>query len=407
MDYPQFVEDQCYIALDKDKSENDQLKAMLSNLTRVHLLSANKFDCFDDLIREYIVSGIEIFGLETGIVSHIVGSKYRVCDVVSPLDVLEKGQEFDLQDTYCKAVYDKRRVVGMPRVGELPYMQTHPIYQNLKLEAYISAPIFIENELFGTLNFTSTHARGHGFSKHEQYLIMLLANSIGAYLQLRQKEENLKTLNNQIKKFVGYVAHDLRNPIGSILTLSTLARRAQNDSERQSRIIDKIGAASSSALELVTTILESAALGSGKIELKKEEICLGQLAQSAIDSVNEFAQETKHQIIADTRLQSTAFLDKDRISQVLNNLLINAIKYSVLGSEIQLLIEPRNNETAFRIVNKVASDNRSASNNHQFSSIGFGIEIVRDILNAHHSELIIKSSVDLYEAEFSISNVKD
>ena len=156
MNYPQFVENNTYIAQDASRSEVDQLKAMLSNLTRVHLLSAANFDSFDNLIHEYLLAGIEVFGLETGIVSEITGDSYRICDVISPLDILEKNQVFELKDTYCSEVVRSGMILGFPEVGKLEYMSCHPVYQNLKLEAYLSAPILVEGELFGTLNFTST-----------------------------------------------------------------------------------------------------------------------------------------------------------------------------------------------------------------------------------------------------------
>ena len=170
MSYPQFIDDTTYISMDASATDTEQLQAMLSNLTRIHLLTASKFESFDELIHEYLVSGIEVFGLETGIVSEIKDETYIVRDVISPLEVLEKGQEFALEDTYCREVIKSRQVLGFPKVGELEYMNCHPVYQNLKLEAYLSSPIFVGDELFGTLNFTSVAAREHGFSVYERNL---------------------------------------------------------------------------------------------------------------------------------------------------------------------------------------------------------------------------------------------
>jgi signal transduction histidine kinase len=111
-------------------------------------------------------------------------------------------------------------------------MNCHPAYQNLKLEAYLSAPIFVERYLYGTLNFTSTESRANGFSRHKHDLIALMANSIGNYIMLRQKEEELVDLNKRIKRFVGYLAHDLRNPIGSIIGLAQMACKHTITDER-------------------------------------------------------------------------------------------------------------------------------------------------------------------------------
>jgi len=228
MQYPEFVDNTTYVNMDISISESEQLWTMLSNLTRVHLLTAIKFESFDELIHEFLVSGIEVFGLETGIVSQITADHiYHVCDVVSPLEMLSKGQEFELDETYCREVIKSQKVLGFPEVGKLHYMNCHPVYQNLKLEAYLAAPIVVGDELFGTLNFTSRYRRERGFSRHEHDLILLMANSIGSFILLRQKEERLLALNEKMKRFVGYVAHDLRNPLGTIIGLAQLGQRAE------------------------------------------------------------------------------------------------------------------------------------------------------------------------------------
>lgn len=407
MQQPSFVDTQEFIALDSSQSENSQLKAMLSNLTRVHLLSAHKFDSFDDLIREYIQSGIEIFGLETGIVSRISDANYTVCDVISPLEVLEKGQEFALQDTYCKLVFDSQQVVGLPKVGDLAYMNTHPVYQNLKLEAYLSAPIYVDKELFGTLNFTSVTPRQHGFSDHERTLILLLANSIGAYLQLRQKEDSLKELNNRMKKFVGYVAHDLRNPIGAMLSMNELAVRSKEQPARLDRILQKIREAGESALELVTTILDTAALGRGKLELNVAVLSVEDLLENAARNVSEFALESANEIHTEIRGHQRIFADKERLLQALNNLLINAIKYSPKGSELQLRAEDQDNKVLITLRNSVGENEAKVSQHHTYKSIGFGQEIVQDILNAHDSTLEIDATENAYEVSFLMDAAKE
>ena len=293
--YPGFVDDATFVRMDDSVPENEQLRGMLANLTRIHLLTADKFDSFDALIHEYLLAGTDVFGLETGIVSQISEDEiYTICDVVSPLDVLSKHMQFPLHDTYCKEVFATRSVLGFPEVGKLDYMECHPVYENLKLEAYLSAPIFVEDRLFGTLNFTSTQPRVKGFSKHEHDLILLMANSIGAYILLREKEQKLLDLNDKMKRFVGYVAHDLRNPLGSIIGFARIAEKPKTTDERKNRIIHTIGEEAARALELVSTILESAALRTGKITLDKSVIQSKILLSKVLDSVGPFAQDSKN-----------------------------------------------------------------------------------------------------------------
>jgi hypothetical protein len=58
--------------MDSSLPAQDQLRATLNNLTRVHLLTADKFNSFDSLIHEYLKSGCEVFRLEAGTVSELL-----------------------------------------------------------------------------------------------------------------------------------------------------------------------------------------------------------------------------------------------------------------------------------------------------------------------------------------------
>lgn len=392
--------------MDASATDKEQLQAMLSNLTRIHLLTASKFESFDDLIHEYLISGIEVFGLETGIVSEVRDETYLIRDVISPIEVLEKGQEFALEETYCREVIKSRQVLGFPRVGELEYMNCHPVYQNLKLEAYLSSPIFVGDELFGTLNFTSVAAREHGFSVHERNLVVLMANAIGAFILLRRKEDHLLELNLKMKSFVGYVAHDLRNPLGTILGLAKMAAKGNAKPERLPSILEKIQNSASGALELVNNILEAAALGTGKLTLTKVCVPFESLLEEALSAVEHFAEESGTQLVVNMDEGLALECDARHVQQSLVNLLINAIKYSPCGASVTFSVAPTANHTRVEVCisnpKLTSAELAQAVDRKVHGSVGFGLEIVHEVLAAHDSELCVTETNSLYEARFSL-----
>jgi len=405
MIYPSFVEDQAYLDMDSTVSEKEQLQAMLSNLTRIHLLTANKFDSLDDLIREYLISGIEVFGLETGIVSQVSEEGvYRVCDVISPLEVLHKGQEFMLEDTYCREVVRSQQVLGFPEVGRLDYMNCHPVYQNLKLEAYLSAPIFVGDSLFGTLNFTSICARTRGFSQHEHNLILLMANSIGSFILIRNKEDRLVALNEKMKRFVGYVAHDLRSPLGSIIGYARMGARDGLSEERLRDIVKKIQQPAERALEFVSTILENAALSTGKLCLVITPVPVDRLLEEVIEAVAIFSHASSVTIHLACDGDVMVECDAKRMHQSLTNLLINAIKYTPKQGKVSVTAQALGEECQISISNLIASeaDVKSSEYERLYGSVGFGLDIVREVLNAHNTKLDLTEEGNTYNATFSL-----
>lgn len=407
--YPEFVDNKAYLGMDSSLSEKDQLWAMLSNITRVHLLTADKYHNFDDLIHEYLTLGCEVFCLETGIVSEVnKEGKYIVKDVLSPLEVLEKGQEFELEDTYCREVIKSQSVLGFPEVGRLDYMNCHPVYQNLKLEAYLSAPIFVEEELYGTLNFTSTHIRHHGFSSHERDLISLMANAIGNYILLRDKESKLVDLNNRMKRFVGYVAHDLRNPIGSIIGFAKMGTKQETTKKRLKSIIERIIPTAETALEFVNTILENAALSSGKLTLNKTTLTANDLINTASESLASLLSSSQTTIELSGETATVVSCDTDRLHQALVNLLSNAGKYSPDQSVIAIQITQNGQYAEIQISNPVASIQQDANKEPDqqiYGSTGFGLDIAREILAAHGSELHISKTDSAYTVQFQLDAV--
>jgi signal transduction histidine kinase len=404
MQYPDFIDDKDFISMNSNASENEQLRAMLDNLTRVHLLTATKYNSFDELIHEYIQCGIDVFGLETGIVSHIDDKNiYHVMDVISPVEALVVGLEFPLADTYCTEVFKTEKVLGFPRVGDLDFMKCHPVYVQLKLEAYLSAPIYVDDKLYGTFNFTSINPRENGFSKHEHNLIELMANSIGNFILMRSKEDKLLYLNEKLKSFVGFVAHDLRSPIAGIIGLSRLLESQLGNEAMLKKMLPKITEIAEDTLELVGKILNTAALSTGKLTLNKQVINLQKLMDAANESVVDVANHRNVTLQWDIDSDTQVFCDSKMITQALINLIVNAIKYSPTGGTVNVNATKSGAGCTIRIENILeATGQASTPLPSIYDSVGFGLDILETILEAHDSVLDCIKSDTQFNARFRL-----
>lgn len=407
MHYPDFVANNQFFALHDAIPFEQQCQALADDIKRIHLLSSQHYDSFEALIGQYLQAGLEIFDMETGIVSQIDSQActYTVEAVVSPLDVISVGDLFELQDTYCREVVQTKKVIGFPKVGEHPDMCLHPVYQNLKLEAYLSAPIWLEDELYGTLNFTSREPRHFGFSEHERDLIALMAASIGNFLMLQKKEQALQAANDRLKMFVGYVSHDLRNPLGVIKNMSAMGLKHSPETGRVKTIFERIQGNSDSALELVSSILDIAALGTGKIELSRQLENLSELIHAGLSQVAPVADLQQLKFCCDVDAGVLVWVDALRMQQVLINLFNNACKYAPEQSEIHINAEAEAGRIRITVENTVAPE-FSASAESVLPSTGFGLQIVREVLQAHNSELNTRIEDGVFIAEFLVPTSK-
>lgn len=165
------------------------LETFSTNLKHLHRINTTNYRVFEDLLADCLTTGCAILKMPTGIISQVVGQTYTVRAVQSDLDFLSPGLEFVLAETYCATVVSQKRTITYSHVGAEAEMQAHPVYQNLHLEAYLGAPIFVNDAVYGTLNFSSTQIREVAFAPHEQEFIELMAQSIGRFIAADQASQ--------------------------------------------------------------------------------------------------------------------------------------------------------------------------------------------------------------------------
>lgn len=144
---------------------------------------------FEDKLCRLLMLGRELLTMDIGIVSAINGQDYHVISASSPDGGIQPGDLFSLGDTYCK---DTLRANGL-----IAYHQansSHPCYQAFGLKAYIGIPITVNNERYGTLNFSSPEPRESNFNETEKYYLTLLAEWVGTEIS---RKSTLDTLISQ------------------------------------------------------------------------------------------------------------------------------------------------------------------------------------------------------------------
>lgn len=135
-----------------------------------------------DSCKEMLNLGREALGLELGIVSHIHDGRYTVVAVESDSDVFQAGETFQLKDTFCREVIASGSSLSMTSYKGNVGLQGHPLYDALHLEAYIGAPIMLDDNIWGTVNFTSLKVRQEPFGDSEIEFVQDCANSVSGML---------------------------------------------------------------------------------------------------------------------------------------------------------------------------------------------------------------------------------
>jgi PAS domain S-box-containing protein len=226
---------------------------------------------------------------------------------------------------------------------------------------------------------------------------------------LRQSNDQLRELNNQKNEFLGMAAHDLRNPIAVIQNSSSVLSRfsSENLSEKQKEFLKKIYDTSKFMLELLNSLLDISKIESGKLELEITKNNYPDFVIKNIEFNRFFATEKSISIdlMVSDDIPPVDF-DKNKIEQVLNNLISNAIKYSHPNTTIRIEVITEKDI----VVTKVIDQGQGIPENelpHVFKpfqktstkptagekSTGLGLAIVKKIVEGHQGIIGVESEV--------------
>lgn len=153
----------------------------------------------------------------------------------------------------------------------------------------------------------------------------------------RRRLHELENSSRRMNEFLAMLAHELRNPLAPIRNAVTVLQLepAPSPMVRSSR--DMIDRQLSHMTRLVDDLLDAGRLTTGKIHLRKERLLYNQVLARAAEAVRPLMDAQQHRFVAvvpDADLYVTA--DATRLTQVVQNLLTNAAKYTPSGGTIEL-----------------------------------------------------------------------
>ena len=229
--------------------------------------------------------------------------------------------------------------------------------------------------------------------------------------KLQKKNFELIRLNNEKNQLLGMAAHDLRSPISVVQMYSNyiLDCQSENLTNEQKSFLETIHSTSRAMNKLLSDVLDISKIESGKIDLSLELNNLNSLLKNNI-SLNAIFAEKKNIKI---RYQLETSLDKfyfdmNKIEQVLNNLIGNAIKFSHSGTSIQVVSKITGENVVIEIMDQgqgipeeemprlfEAFKKLSPRPTGGEESTGLGLAIVKRLIEAHEGSISAQSKVGI------------
>jgi len=229
--------------------------------------------------------------------------------------------------------------------------------------------------------------------------------------QLTRANEELSRLNEDLRKandlkseLLGIAAHDLRNPLSSVMGYGELISRSTDINERIFRYASMIYKSSEKMLTLINELLESASLESGKLELHLARVNLARLAESVLAANEARAAEKGQKFVYFAEPDCCVKVDEGRIREAMENLVTNALKYSPLNRPIRVRVKRQADRVRFEVQDEgpgISAEDRdnlfkkfrklSAQPTAGESSTGLGLYIVKQLVELHGGEVLVES----------------
>lgn len=158
---------------------------------------------------------------------------------------------------------------------------------------------------------------------------------------LQQKNRQLVEANAIKDKFFSIIAHDLKNPLSTLLSYSlALVKNFERlETEKIKKGINSLNISAGRAYNLLSDLLMWARSHSGKMEYKPEEIDLGHMAKENVELLHDRAKEKSIYISSEINEGLLIYSDKNMVSTVLRNLLTNAIKFTSENGTVKVSSE--------------------------------------------------------------------
>ena len=155
--------------------------------------------------------------------------------------------------------------------------------------------------------------------------------------EITAAREQAQAASKAKSEFLANMSHEIRTPMNAIMGMTTIGERASNI-EKKDYSFSKIKEASTHLLGIINDILDLAKIEAGKMELSNAEFNVEDMINKilAVTHVSSDAKKQRVTVSVDKKIPFTVVGDGLRLSQVITNLLTNAIKFTHESGNIQL-----------------------------------------------------------------------
>ena len=271
---------------------------------------------------------------------------------------------------------------------------------HLPVVSYLAVPVFSQTGIvIGGLFFG--HPKAGMFNDEHELLVEAIASQAAIALENARLYQEVQSISARKDQFIGFTSHELKTPL---TTLSGYLQMMEETPEITQKILPKIRRQTDRLAAIISDLLDISKIQAGKFELSKTITSLITLIKESVEAAKQLS--AAHEI--ECRLPNEELMlemDSTKMSQVLINVLTNAIKYSPqnkkiivkaerIGDEVKISIHDRGIGVATEHLDKIFTQfYRAPTDENKTAGLGLGLYLCKEFVEAHHGKIWAESEI--------------
>ena len=216
----------------------------------------------------------------------------------------------------------------------------------------------------------------------------------------------IKKVEKQKDDFIAIASHELKTPVTSIKMFIQLLQsyHKKTKDKKSILILDKVNAQVTRLTSMMSSFLNVYSIQTGKLDIHKNTFSIDDVICEEVETF-QYTTDT-HEILQKSKAKVSLFADQERISQVIINLITNAIKYSPDADKIIVSARKHNKEIIVSVQDfgmGIAKDQQekiferfyrtNGKREKDIKGLGLGLYIAAEIIKAHNGKMWVESKI--------------